>query len=110
MDCTELSRAEKIIYDKLTLGMCNRDIAAAVFISEKTVKGHVTSILSKLGFDSRAQLIAQHYQRELAIVRDECAAEILRAKTEFEIKLGAVLVREESLRERMLPAGAWPDR
>lgn len=40
------------------LGNSNKDIAAALNISERTVKFHVTSIFNKLGADSRAQAVA----------------------------------------------------
>ncbi|HYC60443.1 MAG TPA: response regulator transcription factor [Thermoanaerobaculia bacterium] len=40
------------------LGNTNKEIAAALKISERTVKFHVTSIFNKLGADSRAQAVA----------------------------------------------------
>lgn len=40
------------------LGNSNKDIAAALKISERTVKFHVTSIFNKLGADTRAQAVA----------------------------------------------------
>jgi DNA-binding NarL/FixJ family response regulator len=39
-------------------GLSNRDIAALLFITEKTAAFHVGAILNKLGFDSRAQIAA----------------------------------------------------
>ena len=36
-------------------GMNNRDIAAKLVISEKTVKTHVSNILNKLNLDDRTQ-------------------------------------------------------
>ena len=38
-------------------GKSNRDIAAALVISEKTVKAHISSILAKLGVQNRVQAI-----------------------------------------------------
>ena len=38
--------------------MTNRDIAAALVVSERTAEGHVQSILNKLSFTSRAQIAA----------------------------------------------------
>jgi DNA-binding CsgD family transcriptional regulator len=35
----------------------NREIAGGLFISEKTVRNHITSIFDKLGVSSRAQAI-----------------------------------------------------
>ena len=39
-------------------GLSNKRIGARLFISERTVDGHVRSILNKLGFNSRAQIAA----------------------------------------------------
>jgi len=39
-------------------GLSNKQIGARLFISERTVDGHVRSILNKLGFNSRAQIAA----------------------------------------------------
>jgi DNA-binding NarL/FixJ family response regulator len=40
------------------LGTTNKEIAATLGISERTVKFHVTSIFNKLGAESRAQAVA----------------------------------------------------
>jgi len=40
------------------LGQSNKEIAATLGISERTVKFHVTSIFNKLGAESRAQAVA----------------------------------------------------
>ncbi len=40
------------------LGTSNKEIAAALGISERTVKFHVTSIFNKLGAETRAQAVA----------------------------------------------------
>lgn len=47
------------------LGESNKEIAAALGISERTVKFHVTSIFNKLGADSRAQAVAIAAERRL---------------------------------------------
>jgi DNA-binding NarL/FixJ family response regulator len=39
-------------------GFSNREVAAALFLSERTVESHVQHILNKLGFRSRAQIAA----------------------------------------------------
>ncbi|HAN95048.1 MAG TPA: hypothetical protein DCQ17_05695, partial [Firmicutes bacterium] len=36
-------------------GMSNKEIAAALYISEKTVKNHITSLLRKLNVEDRTQ-------------------------------------------------------
>jgi DNA-binding NarL/FixJ family response regulator len=50
----------------LATGKTNRDIAAALFISEKTVARHVSNIFNKLGVSSRAAATAYAYQHDLA--------------------------------------------
>jgi DNA-binding NarL/FixJ family response regulator len=37
-------------------GATNREIAAALFVAERTVKTHIEHILNKLGVGSRAQI------------------------------------------------------
>ncbi len=59
----ELSRRETEILCLIGEGMRNRDIANELYISEKTVKNHVSSILAKLGVNDRieAALLAVRY-------------------------------------------------
>lgn len=48
-------------------GTSNRDIAEALVISERTVESHVTNILSKLDFTSRARIASWAVKSGLAI-------------------------------------------
>jgi NarL family two-component system response regulator LiaR len=50
-----LTEREHEVLHLITEGMNNREIAEKLFISEKTVKTHVSSILSKLGLADRTQ-------------------------------------------------------
>jgi LuxR family maltose regulon positive regulatory protein len=50
----------------LARGSSNRDIADALTVTERTVKSHVTNIMSKLGVSSRGQAVAR--ARELRLL------------------------------------------
>lgn len=50
-----LTQREREVMRFLSQGRSNREIAEALFLSERTVENHVANILKKLGFDSRAQ-------------------------------------------------------
>ena len=54
----ELTGQERRIMLLLADGKTNREIAAEVFLSDKTVKNYVSSILSKLNLERRAQAAA----------------------------------------------------
>lgn len=54
----ELTAQERKVFDELRLGRSNREIAATLFLSEKTVKNYVSTVLSKLGLERRAQVAA----------------------------------------------------
>jgi DNA-binding NarL/FixJ family response regulator len=41
---------------RVSLGLTDREIAAELFLSTRTVEGHVTRLLGKLGFSSRGQI------------------------------------------------------
>lgn len=51
-----LTPREKDVLRLIAKGMVNRDIAKALFISEHTVKNHVTNIYRKVGVDDRTQI------------------------------------------------------
>ena len=50
-----LTAQERRILDLVGEGMTNRQIAETVHLAEKTVKNYVSSMLTKLGFQSRTQ-------------------------------------------------------
>ena len=53
-----LTPREQDVLERLTLGRTNREIAADLFISEKTASVHVSNTLSKLGANGRAEIAA----------------------------------------------------
>jgi DNA-binding NarL/FixJ family response regulator len=53
-----LSKREVEVLQKVAAGSRNRDIAALLFISEDTVKGHVKHIMGKLGASDRTEAVA----------------------------------------------------
>ena len=52
----QLSPREHEVTALVSQGRSNREIAAALYISERTVESHVQSILNKLGFHTRTQI------------------------------------------------------
>jgi non-specific serine/threonine protein kinase len=60
-----LTRREAEVAALAARGLTNRDIAAQLFLSVRTVEVHVDHILTKLGFRSRTQLAAWAYEEGL---------------------------------------------
>ncbi|WP_353507191.1 LuxR C-terminal-related transcriptional regulator [Gordonia sp. ABSL1-1] len=58
-DDVELTAQEEAVTALVVRGMSNRDAAAELYISPKTVQYHLTRIYAKLGLRSRAELIAR---------------------------------------------------
>ena len=57
-DLAQLTAQEQRILLLVAEGKTNKEIAAEVFLSDKTVKNYVSSILSKLNLQRRAQAAA----------------------------------------------------
>ena len=53
-----LSGQEKRVLDLIGEGLTNRQIAEQMFLSEKTAKNYVSSLLGKLGMQRRSQAAA----------------------------------------------------
>ena len=59
----KLTRREREVAQLVCRGLSNREVAQRLFLSEKTVKSHITNILSKLGVRDRAQLMFEFANR-----------------------------------------------
>jgi DNA-binding NarL/FixJ family response regulator len=61
-----LSRREQEVLDSLLENLSNKEIASKLNIAERTVKFHVSNLLSKFGVRRRADLILLTFQRRMA--------------------------------------------
>ena len=52
---SELTEQERVTLELIGEGLTNRQIAARMFVAEKTVKNYVSHLLAKLGMTSRTQ-------------------------------------------------------
>jgi DNA-binding NarL/FixJ family response regulator len=62
----ELTPREREIFALAAKGLSNSEIASSEFLSEATVKTHVSRILAKLGLRDRVQLVVFAYEHDLA--------------------------------------------
>jgi DNA-binding NarL/FixJ family response regulator len=69
-DAFGLTAREREVLALLSGGMTNCDIAAALFISEKTVDHHVSAVLGKMGVGSRREAAQKAAESRIL----ECAA------------------------------------
>ncbi|MEV0332597.1 AAA family ATPase [Nocardia sp. NPDC050717] len=54
--CAALTPREREVAELVARGLTNREIAAALVLSERTAQNHVQHILTKLGFATRSQI------------------------------------------------------
>jgi DNA-binding NarL/FixJ family response regulator len=62
---SELTERERQVLALMAEGYSNRAIAETIFVSERGVERHVTSIFSKLGLEATGQ----EHRRVLAVLR-----------------------------------------
>ncbi len=65
VDLPELTARELEVLALVAQSKTNKDIAAALYISENTVKNHVRNILEKLHLHSRVEAVNYAWQRHL---------------------------------------------
>ncbi|WP_088104286.1 response regulator [Halalkalibacter urbisdiaboli] len=64
-----LTRRECEVLQLMTDGQSNRAIGESLFISEKTVKNHVSNILQKMNVNDRTQAVVEAIKKGYVIVR-----------------------------------------
>lgn len=64
-DLKRLTDREREVLREVATGKSNSDIAETLFVTEATVKTHVSRILTKLGLRDRAQLVVAAYESGL---------------------------------------------
>jgi DNA-binding NarL/FixJ family response regulator len=62
---TAVTEREVEVLELLSRGMGNREMARELFVSEATVKSHLTHIYTKLGVDTRAGAVAAAIERRI---------------------------------------------
>jgi DNA-binding NarL/FixJ family response regulator len=66
-----LTRREREVAGLVARGLTDPQIAAALVIAKRTADAHVYHILTKLGFNSRAQIAAWAVEQRLLAGRDD---------------------------------------
>ncbi len=64
-----LSSREREVAVLVAQGCTNREIATSLVVSERTAEAHVSNILGKLGFTTRAQIAAWAVEKGLIVTR-----------------------------------------
>ena len=54
-----LTKREKEIFTLLIQSYTTKDIAEKLYISEKTVRNHISNVIQKLGVESRIQAVLE---------------------------------------------------
>ena len=70
-DKSNLSQRETEVMMMVAQGRSNKEIAFELFVSEGTVKAHISHIMSKLGLDRRTELVRYVLMNKLAVGAEE---------------------------------------
>lgn len=54
-----LTKREREVFEHLVQDKTTKEIAALLFISEKTVRNHISNVIQKLGVKGRAQAVIE---------------------------------------------------
>jgi len=54
-----LTAREKEVFDLLVANKTTKQIASLLYISEKTVRNHISNVIQKLGVKGRAQAVVE---------------------------------------------------
>lgn len=65
-----LTEREREVLGLLAQGKSNKEIAAALVITERTVKFHVSSLMSKLGANNRTEVVTLAAQKGIVKLKD----------------------------------------
>jgi DNA-binding CsgD family transcriptional regulator len=60
-----LTPSERRVAELVAAGQSNKQVATALFISPKTVEGHLANVFAKLGVRSRAELARKVASEEI---------------------------------------------
>jgi DNA-binding NarL/FixJ family response regulator len=63
-----LSPREEAVVKMLTQGMSNAEMSRALFVSESTVKAHLSSVMAKWGVRDRTQVVIRALESGMAVV------------------------------------------
>jgi two-component system nitrate/nitrite response regulator NarL len=63
----ELTKREKEVYNYICKGMTNKQISEKLFVTENTLKKHVSNILSKMNKNNRSMLIVNRLNNKRGI-------------------------------------------